>query len=117
MISERNLAILMAAIMLSLPVTGCLGGPEAQEQIAVEDECEAPSIMEDCLLSEVRPQDCSLFEVYDNSMCREMIPPSQLDYGGASKIFRLGVEMDLLSPSFIGDGPEVVEGTDPTKAD
>tara|TARA_B100000614_G_scaffold122144_1_gene109415 strand:+ start:2374 stop:6348 length:3975 start_codon:yes stop_codon:yes gene_type:complete len=107
MISERNLAILMAAIMLSLPVTGCLGGPEAQEQIAVEDECEAPSIMEDCLLSEVRPQDCSLFEVYDNSMCREMIPPSQLDYGGASKIFHLGVEMDLLSPSFIGDGPEV----------
>ena len=72
-----------------------------------DDPCDTAPDSEDCLKLELRPQDCSVIEIFDGGICRDLNAPDELDYGISSTKFYVGIEIDPYTPSFIGDGPDV----------
>ena len=103
---HKGRAILTALMIVILPLSGCLGVNQSENGPTVPDECVNTTLEQGCLESELRPQDCTPAQVFEDSACRNMAPPSDLDYGEDSLSLYLGVEMDALTPSFLGDGPE-----------
>ena len=72
-----------------------------------DDPCDTAPDSEDCLKLEPRPQDCSVTEIFDGGICRDLNAPDELDYGITPAKFYVGIEIDPYTPSFIGDGPGV----------
>ena len=103
---HKGRAILTALMIVIVPLSGCLGVNQSGNGPTSPDECANTTLEQGCLESELRPQDCTPAQVFEDSACRNMAPPSDLDYGEDSLSLYLGVEMDALTPSFLGDGPE-----------
>ena len=81
------------------PISGCLGTTQSSDDPSTA-ECITSSPEQSCLESELRPQDCTVAQVYEDSQCREMLSPSNLDYGDSDLSLYVGVEMntDALFP-------------------
>ena len=95
-------------MLFSVPISGCLGLLESNPNSSIQDDpCDSAPNSEECLKLEPRPQDCSVLEIFDDGICRNLDAPEELDYGILSTKFYVGVEIDPYSPSFVGDGPDV----------
>ncbi len=102
------MAILVTFMLFSVPISGCLGFMESDSAPSGQDDpCDTAPDSEDCLKLEPRPQDCSVIEIFDGGICRDLNAPDELDYGITSTKFYVGIEIDPYTPSFIGDGPDV----------
>ena len=106
MSGHKGRAILTALMIVIVPLSGCLGANQSGNGPTSPGECTNTTLEQGCLESELRPQDCTPAQVFEDSACRNMAPPTDLDYGEDSLSLYVGVEMDTLTPSFLGDGPE-----------
>ena len=102
------MAIMVTFMLFSVPISGCLGFMESDSAPSSQDDpCDTAPDSEDCLKLQLRPQDCSVIEIFDGGICRDLNAPDELDYGISSTKFYVGIEIDPYTPSFIGDGPDV----------
>ncbi len=79
------------------------GGEESGSELV---NCELDPNNPDCEISEVTEEDCFFNQVFTGDYCRLMISPKNLDYGEESLLLVVGQEMQALTPSFTGDGPQ-----------
>ena len=100
---HRTIALMLCMLMLS---SGCLGlfGNETEEP--EEANCQTQPTHPDCFVDVITEEDCTAQQVFTGDSCRLMQPTSQLSYGEDSITLVVGVEMQALTPSFQGDGPQ-----------
>ena len=79
------------------------GGDESGSELV---NCELDPNNPDCEISEVTEEDCFFNQVFTGDYCRLMTSPQNLDYGEESLLLLVGQEMQALTPSFTGDGPQ-----------
>jgi len=79
------------------------GGEESDSELV---NCELDPNNPDCEISEVTEEDCFFNQVFTGDYCRLMTSPQNLDYGEESLLLLVGQEMQALTPSFTGDGPQ-----------
>ena len=101
--SIRVAAILLAFLILSPGCLSLFGGEESGSELV---NCELDPNNPDCEISEVTEEDCFFNQVFTGDYCRLMISPKNLDYGEESLLLVVGQEMQALTPSFTGDGPQ-----------
>ena len=90
-------------LMLS---SGCLGLFENDSDQIEEVDCQNQPTHSDCFVHVITPEDCTIQQIFTGDSCRPMQVPSQLSYGTGSTIMFVGVEIQALTPSFQGDGPQ-----------
>ena len=100
---KRNSALVLSILMLS---SGCLGLFGGEEEPAEEVDCVAEPSHPDCFVHVITEDDCMSHQVFTGDACRLMQQPSSLTYGESSILLVHGVEMQALTPSFLGDGPQ-----------
>ena len=100
---KRNAALLLSMLMLS---SGCLGLFGEEEEPIEEVDCTANPSHLDCYVPVITEDDCMAHQVFTGVDCRMMQKPSSLTYGESSILLISGVEMQSLTPSFFGDGPQ-----------
>ena len=103
MTAKAETAILLTLLMLS---SGCLG---LFEDSSVEPEvidCEVQPNHPDCIDEQITEDDCRLDQVFTGTECRQMQKPEELSYGLSTVSLIIGEEMQALTPSFTGDGPQ-----------
>ena len=101
--SKRNAALLLSMLMLS---SGCLGLFGEEEEPIEEVDCTAEPSHPDCYVDVITEDDCMPHQIFTGVACRMMQKPSSLTYGESSILLVAGVEMQTLTPSFLGDGPQ-----------
>ena len=101
--SKRNAALLLSMLMLS---SGCLGLFGEEEEPIEEVDCTAEPSHPDCYVHVITEDDCMPHQIFTGVACRMMQKPSSLTYGESSILLVAGVEMQTLTPSFLGDGPQ-----------
>ena len=86
--------------------SGCLGlfGNDAEQPEEVD--CQTQPTHPDCFVDVITEEDCTIQQVFTGDSCRLMQAPSQLSYGEDSITLVVGIEMQALTPSFQGDGPQ-----------
>ena len=94
---------MLCVLMLT---SGCLGLFESETEPLENLDCQTHPTHPDCIVEIVTLQDCTIQEVFTGDSCRPKEPPSQLSYGEDSIGLVLGTEIQSLTPSFQGDGPE-----------
>ena len=79
------------------------------ETIGADDyiDCTNNPTHSECFESVIVEDDCNSREIFTGTACRIMYRPENLNYGESSIILLVGEEMQSLTPSFVGDGPEV----------
>ena len=97
------MAILLCILMLN---SGCLGLFGNEDNQIEEIDCQSQPEHPDCLVNEVTEEDCSSQQIFTGDSCRLMVPPSELNYGVDEIALIAGLEMQALTPSFLGDGPQ-----------
>jgi len=100
---KRNAALLLSILMLS---SGCLGLFGVEEEPIEEVDCTAEPSHPDCYVHVITEDDCMSHQVFTGVACRMMQKPSSLTHGESSILLVVGVEMQTLTPSFLGDGPQ-----------
>ena len=100
---HRRTAILLCLLMLN---SGCLGLFGSEEDQTENLDCQSQPTHPDCFEEVVTEDDCTSQQVFTGESCRLMLPPAQLSYGEDSIALVLGLEMQALTPSFQGDGPQ-----------
>ena len=100
---KRNAALVLSILMLS---SGCLGLFGDEGEPAEEVDCVAEPSHPDCFVHVITEDDCMSHQVFTGDACRLMQQPSSLTYGESSIVLVHGVEMQALTPSFLGDGPQ-----------
>ena len=100
---KRNAALVLSILMLS---SGCLGLFGDEEEPAEEVDCVAEPSHPDCFVHVITENDCMSHQVFTGDACRLMQQPSSLTYGESSILLVQGIEMQALTPSFLGDGPQ-----------
>ncbi|MBT86556.1 MAG: hypothetical protein CMA62_03450 [Euryarchaeota archaeon] len=103
MSQHRSTALLLCTLMLS---SGCLGLFENDSDQIEEVDCQNQPTHSDCFVHVITPEDCTIQQIFTGDSCRPMQVPSQLSYGTGSTIMFVGVEIQALTPSFQGDGPQ-----------
>ncbi len=86
--------------------SGCLGLFGSEEDQTENIDCQSQPTHPDCFEEVVTEDDCTSQQVFTGESCRLMLPPSQLSYGEDSITLIVGLEMQALTPSFQGDGPQ-----------
>lgn len=86
--------------------SGCLGLFENDSEQIEEVDCQNQPTHSDCFVHVITPEDCTIQQIFTGDSCRPMQVPSQLSYGTGSTIMFVGVEIQALTPSFQGDGPQ-----------
>ena len=86
--------------------SGCLGLFENDSDQIEEVDCQNQPTHSDCFVHVITPEDCTIQQIFTGDSCRPMQVPSQLSYGTGSTIMFVGVEIQALTPSFQGDGPQ-----------
>ena len=86
--------------------SGCLGLFENDSEQIEEVDCQNQPTHSDCFVHLITPEDCTIQQIFTGDSCRPMQVPSQLSYGTGSTIMFVGVEIQALTPSFQGDGPQ-----------
>jgi len=93
---------MLAFLMLA---SGCLGLFDQDDEPIVIDCQEEPS-HQDCFIPVITEDDCTPLQIFTGDYCRAMIMPSSLSYGVEEITAISGVEIQPLTPSFNGDGPQ-----------
>ncbi len=101
--TRAQVAILLTVMMFS---SGCMGLFESGEKLPDEIDCEQQPNHPECVVEQITAEDCRLDQVFTGEVCRQMERPEQLSYGETDILLTVGEEMQALTPSFIGDGPE-----------
>lgn len=101
--TRAQVAILLTALMCS---SGCMGLFEPSEELPDILDCAEQPNHPDCIVDPVTEEDCRQDEVFTGDECRRMERPEQLSYGISSISLNVGEEMQALTPSFVGDGPD-----------
>ena len=86
--------------------SGCLGLFGEEEEPIEEADCTAEPSHPDCYIHVITEDDCMAHQVFTGVACRMMQKTSSLTYGESSILLVSGVEMQSLTPSFFGDGPQ-----------
>ena len=60
----------------------------------------------DCIDEQITEDDCWIDQVFTGTECRQMLKTEGLDYGLSKVSLVIGEEMQALTPSFTGDGPQ-----------
>ena len=109
--SQVKSALLVTFLMLS---SGCIGllDTDIDPQIPVID-CSLEPSHPDCFEKIITEEDCKINEVFMGESCRLMLRPEKLNYGENFIQISIGEEMQPLTPSFIGDGPELWQVSPP----
>ena len=96
-------SVLLTMLMLS---SGCLGlfGDSSVEPETID--CEVQPNHPDCIEEQVTEDDCRPDQIFTGSECRQMQKPENLSYGLSMVSLTIGEEMQSLTPSFTGDGPQ-----------
>ena len=100
---KRNAALLLSMLMLS---SGCLGLFGEEKEPVETVDCVAEPSHPDCFVPVITEDDCTAQQVFTGDACRIMQQPSSLTYGESAILLIVGVEMQTLTPSFLGDGPQ-----------
>ncbi len=103
MSTKANCAILLTFLMIS---SGCMGLFDQQEELPDIVDCIEQPIHSDCVDDTITADDCRIDEVFTGDSCRQMVKPSDLTYGEESITLQVANEMQALTPSFLGDGPD-----------
>ena len=101
--TRAKVAILLTVLMCS---SGCMGLFEPSEELPDILDCSEQPNHPDCIVDPVTEEDCRQDEVFTGVECRWMERPEQLSYGLSSISLNVGEEMQALTPSFVGDGPD-----------
>ena len=101
--SEPATALMLVILMLS---SGCLGlfDQDGGSQIVVD--CQEQPSHQDCFVPVITEDDCTSLQIFTGDYCRAMVMPSSLSYGVEKITLVSGVEIQTLTPSFNGDGPQ-----------
>ena len=99
----RPIALMLCVLMLT---SGCLGLFESETEQLENLDCQTHPNHPDCFVEILTPEDCTIQEVFTGDSCRPKEPPSQLFYGEDSITLVAGTEIQALTPSFQGDGPQ-----------
>ena len=96
-------SVLLTMLMLS---SGCLGlfGDSSVEPETID--CVVQPNHPDCIEEQVTEDDCRPDQIFTGSECRQMQKPENLSYGLSMVSLTIGEEMQSLTPSFTGDGPQ-----------
>ena len=96
-------SVLLTMLMLS---SGCLGlfGDSSVEPETID--CEVQPNHPDCIEEQITEDDCRPDQIFTGSECRQMLKPENLSYGLSMVSLTIGEEMQSLTPSFTGDGPQ-----------
>ncbi|MDG1536433.1 MAG: M60 family metallopeptidase [Candidatus Thalassarchaeaceae archaeon] len=79
---------------------------EPSEKLPDILDCSEQPNHPDCIVDPVTEEDCRHDEVFTGVECRWMERPEQLSYGISSISLNVGEDMQALTPSFVGDGPD-----------
>ncbi|HIH06273.1 MAG TPA: hypothetical protein HA240_03395, partial [Candidatus Thalassarchaeaceae archaeon] len=101
--SMKSISFLLVFLLLT---PGCLSMPWGQGNDSMEINCELEPNDPSCEVIELTEDDCLFNEIFTGDICRLMLPPDNLDFGEESLQLTVGINMQPLTPSFIGDGPE-----------
>ncbi len=101
--SERASALLLTFLMLA---SGCLGLFEQGGDLEIAVDCQENPSHQDCFVPVITEDDCTSLQIFTGDYCRTMIMPSSLSYGVEEMTIISGVEIQPLTPSFNGDGPQ-----------
>ena len=69
-------------------------------------DCEVQPNHPDCIEEQITEDDCRSDQIFTGSECRQMQKPENLSYGLSMVSLTIGEEMQSLTPSFTGDGPQ-----------
>ena len=103
MSSVKALAILLTFLILT---PGCLSLFGDDEPSSESVNCELEPNDPACDIGGETEDDCFFNEVFTGEYCRLMTSPKNLDYGEETLLLAVGQEMQALTPSFFGDGPQ-----------
>ena len=103
MSTKANCAILLTFLMLS---SGCMGLFDQQDELPDIVDCLEQPNHSDCVDDSITVDDCRIDEIFTGDSCRQMMKPSDLTYGEESITLQVANEMQALTPSFLGDGPD-----------
>jgi len=102
----RTLKITAILLILQILSPGCLSLFDQNEPETQSVNCELEPTNPDCEIYQVTQEDCFFNEVFTGDYCRLMSSPENLDYGEMSILLSVGQNMQPLTPSFTGDGPQ-----------
>ena len=103
MVAKAETAVLLTLLMLS---SGCLGLFEDSSAEPEVIDCEVQPNHPDCIDEQITEDDCRPDQVFTGTECRQMQKPKDLSYGLSTVSLFIGEEMQALTPSFTGDGPQ-----------
>lgn len=103
MSSIKALAILLTFLILT---PGCLSLFSEDDSSSELVNCELEPDEPTCDIDGETEDDCFFNEVFTGEYCRLMTSPQNLDYGEETLLLVVGQDMQALTPSFIGDGPQ-----------
>ena len=96
-------AFLLSFLLIS---SGCMGIFNQESEAGGIVDCEQEPSDKECYVPVITEDDCSVLEIFANDSCRDMMAPSQLNFGLGELSLVSGLEMQTLTPSFQGDGPQ-----------
>ena len=105
--SRKSLGAIILSLILLLPGCTSLNGNVQEENIEQVDEilnCQDDPSQSGCLVK-ISSDDCSSNEIFDIDSCREITRPMNLQMGESELSLEINLEMQPLTPSFLGDRP------------
>ena len=96
------LAIALSLLMLT---PGCTSPTDSSSDQSLVTDCEKNPTSQGCFEEVVSESDCSQMQVFTGDSCRTMIKPGLLSFGESKVSLIVGLEMQPLTPSFVGDAP------------
>ena len=96
-------SVLLTILMLSSGCLGLFGDTSVEPEII---DCEVQPNHPDCIEEQITEDDCRPDQIFTGSECRQMQKPENLSYGLSMVSLTIGEEMQSLTPSFTGDGPQ-----------
>ena len=103
MSSIKALAILLTFLILTPGCLSLFGEDETSSELV---NCELEPTDPTCVIDGETEDDCFFNEVFTGDYCRLMTSPKNLDYGEETLFLVVGQDMQALTPSFTGDGPQ-----------
>ena len=97
--------ILSVTISLLLLLPGCASSTESEVEILAEPDCAIEPTADGCFENAITEEDCSPQQVFTGEICRTMMRPEMLDFGESEATLEIGVEIQQMTPSFLGDAP------------
>ena len=97
--------VLAVTISLLLLLPGCASSTESEREVSEEPDCASNPTKDGCFENAITEEDCSENQVFTGEICRTMMRPEMLDFGESQITLEIGIEIQQLTPSFLGDAP------------